>query len=76
MTNKLAAIDSGAENSQPLAALRGKASRAYLAGGPVFALVVIAVFAIALALASIAKRFSRAEHAPDGQDGSCRPANF
>ena len=41
MTNKLATIDKGAEKGLSLAELRKFGARAYLAGGPVFGLVVI-----------------------------------
>ena len=56
MSNQLAAIDKGAEKGLSLADLRAIGARAYLAGGPVFGLVVITLFAIALVLSSIAMR--------------------
>ncbi len=55
MTSKLATIDKGAEQPRFVAELRAIGARAYLAGGPIFGLVVV-VFAIALALPAIAIR--------------------
>ena len=68
MMNNLAAVDKGGERGRFLAALRGIGGRAYLTGGPVFGLVVIALFATGYALSAIAMRFSRTEHSAQCRD--------
>ncbi len=70
MTNKLASVNKGREKGQFLAALRSIGGRAYLTGGPVFGLVVIALFATGFALSAIAMWFSRADHSAERRDGA------
>ncbi len=69
MTKKPALVDKGDEKRWFLAALGNRARRAYLAGGPLLALVVIALFAIGFALSAIAIWFSPAEHSAESRNG-------
>ncbi len=70
MTNKRAYADKGGEKGRFLAALRGTAVRAYLTGGPVFGLVVIALFAAGHALSAIANLLSPARRSAARRDGA------
>ncbi len=76
MMNNLAAVDKGGERGRFLAALRGIGGRAYLTGGPVFGLVVIALFTTGFALSAIAMWFSRAEHTAERRYGASTRAKL
>ena len=62
MTNEFASVYVGDKNGRFLTTLRGMGGRAYLTGGPVFGLVVIALFATGFAMAAIATWFSHGGH--------------
>ncbi len=62
MTNSLVPAYQGNEKCRLLTELRGLGGRAYLTGGPVFGLVVIALVATGFAMAAIATWFSHGGH--------------
>ena len=62
MTNRPFTVYQGNEKGRLLTELRGLGGRAYLTGGPVFGLVVIALVATGFAMAAIATWFSHGGH--------------